>query len=216
MQTFATNIVRPNSRNRVTGERLGVRLAIACTVVGVLCGSVMTAQTHGQTSQLSGWDAPEFNPPATSPSNQVRSQIGLTALPEAPTAGTNTSVSLPPAPGPLLAPVHAPIQIPNQTYVQTATFETEVLNPETDTVPAANGFAQSLIAGGVVVGTSDHLDDHLLRPSRGRADFVTAGVWRSTVAADASHHGVVIVFDDVDHGTGLEPSKNRSNRSIHT
>ena len=143
MQTFTTNIVRPNSRNRVTGERLGVRLAIACTIVGVLCGSVMTAQTHGQTSQLSGWDAPEFNPPATSPSNQVRSQIGLTALPEAPTAGTNTSVSLPPAPGPLLAPVHAPIQIPNQTYVQTATFETEVLNPETDTVPAANGFAQS-------------------------------------------------------------------------
>ena len=143
MQTFATNIVRPNSRNRVTGERLGVRLAIACTVVGVFCGSIMTAQTHGQTSQLSGWDAPEFNPPATSPSNQVRSQIGLTALPETPTAGTNTSVSLPPAPGPLLAPVHAPIQIPNQTYVQTATFETEVLNPETDTVPAANGFAQS-------------------------------------------------------------------------
>lgn len=145
MQTFSTNIVRPTFRNRATGVRLGMRLAIACMVAGVFCNSVAIAQTPGQSSQLSGWDAPEFNPQAASPSNQVRTQIGLATLPEAPTAGTNTSVSLPPAPRPLLAPVHAPFQIPTQTHVQTATFETEDLNPETGTVPAANGFAESPI-----------------------------------------------------------------------
>lgn len=142
MQTFSINIVRPTFRNWVTGKRLGVRLAIACMVVGVLCGSLATAQTHGQSSQLPGWDAPEFNPQAASPSNQVRTQIGLATLPEASTAGTNTSVAVPPAPESLLAPVHAPIQIPNQTYVRTATFETENLNPAKDATPE-KGFAES-------------------------------------------------------------------------
>ena len=145
MQNSLINIVQSASRNWVTGAGLGMRLVIACMVVGVLCNSVATAQTPGQSSQLSGWDAPEFNSSVTSPSNQVRTQIGLATLPEAPTAGTNTSVSLQPEPEPLLAPVHAPIQIPNQTYVQTATFETEVSNPQTDTPPTANGFAKSPI-----------------------------------------------------------------------
>ena len=143
MQFFSINIIRPTSRNRATGERLGMRLAVACMVVWMLCGSV--SQTLGQTSQLAGWDAPAANLTATSPSKQVRSQIGLAPLPETSTAGMNTPVSLPPVPAPLLAPVHAPIQIPHQTYVQSATFEKEISNPANNTIPAANGFAQSPI-----------------------------------------------------------------------
>ena len=145
MQTFLTNIVRPTSRNWETGARLGMRLVVACMVVGLVGESLVTAQTPGQTSQLSGWDAPEFNPPAASPSNRVRAQIGLAPSPESPMAGTNSPVSLPPATEPLLAPVHAPIQIPNQTYVRSVAFEAENSNPASDVVPAASGSAESLV-----------------------------------------------------------------------
>ena len=99
-----------------------VRLFVAAGIIAVNFAAADSAagQTTQQFDQLPSWTAPEI----ASPSNQVRAQIGLAPYAQLPTGGTNTPVTLSPAPGPARA--NAPIQTPIQ--VQTAAFQADVVN----------------------------------------------------------------------------------------
>ena len=147
MQTLSTNNARLRPR-RQPNERVITpsRLIVGAGMIAVffVAASSVFGQTFEQPSQLPTWNAPEIAQPTASPSNRVRTQIGLATY-DQPNAGrTNTPIMLSPEPS---APVHAPIQTPNQ--VRTIAFESEVQNQTTASNETGNGFASAETANSI-------------------------------------------------------------------
>ena len=119
----------------VVGVLFAVSFASADTVYG---------QFSQQSNQLPNWDAPVIAQPVASPSNRVRTQIGLANT----TGGTNTPVMLEPVARPLV-PVYAPIQ--SSVQVQTVAYESDAQNATNNSNPVsvenepASGFSQPLV-----------------------------------------------------------------------
>ena len=124
------HIISTNNPQLSTGGCLrNLRSAWLLIGVGVVALNFTTASSVGAQSlqpqdQLPAWSAPTIAPPIASPSNDVRSQIGLATYADPISGNSNTPITLPPEPATV---VQADVQTPIQ--VQRAAFETVIQSP---------------------------------------------------------------------------------------
>ena len=142
MQTILTNSPRTHLRSCLRN----LRLAWFFVAVGIVATNFSAGTATGQSiqppNQLPRWEAPEIPQPIASPSNQVRSQIGLATYAEPAVENSN-------------APIQTPTQVQASTQVRRAAFEsvveipnsideqpaTSISNPTDESNAPANNFA---------------------------------------------------------------------------
>ncbi len=75
--------------------------------------------------------------------------------------------------------------------------------------------ASDVVAGRAEPGAGRAVDDHVLRPHRGRVEPAASGDRHPKLAADASHHDAVAVPHAADHDARLETGVRRRRVALH-